>query len=408
MPTANPVTLSEIYSYIIETDLGQSAPSDTTLAKLLLAFGQAIAQFTPGFSTSGSPYLHRALGNVQGGISDAKIAVIGDSTTYGTTGGSALEGIGPTNTIAELLTSAGFTSALGLSIPQDPANVGADVRWSAGTGWTQPVDTFAWGGLSAMYTGANGAGANTLTFTPSGGYSYDTFDIWYLQRTAAGTVQANIDGGSNTPIVTAGTLAGKKATITATAGTSHVVQLGSVTGASVFIIGVEPSLSTTSKVRVANMGVYGSKTSDWINEAHALNGPLDCIAAYAADHYIINLGVNDAGAGVPTATFLAHLLTLATTCISTGAGVTIMSNVPSQAADGTYLANEALYAQALPAFCQTNGYDFADLFNAWGGVTGYATLQPLGFYGAGPSLLHPSALGYSDIGRFQARSLLNA
>ena len=49
---ATPVTLGEIYTYIIETDLAGAAPADTTLGDLLLSMGAAIAASGHGTVTS--------------------------------------------------------------------------------------------------------------------------------------------------------------------------------------------------------------------------------------------------------------------------------------------------------------------------------------------------------------------
>jgi lysophospholipase L1-like esterase len=414
-------------------------------------------------------------------------------------GGNGIALVAYTGTTATTFTGITYTSG--------GTGTVATGNYAGTNGWFQSTGTFAWGAENSMWFGAVNAPANGLTFTPGNGYSYDTFDIWYLQRTGAGTFQVNIDGGSNTGVPTGGSIAVKKATITGSASSSHVLQIGTVTVANVFIIGIEPSLSTAKRLRVANLGAFGSKTSDWVNETRTNNGPLDCIQTYNADVSIINLGVNDAGTGVSVTTYLANLLTIVNACRSTTyalvttsassgtynltitigsttyttatfnyndtnqtisstlsngtngpAGVSCMSTttanaptamtlvvpgtatvvadftllvggsptltlssnptsdviilsaVPSAASDGTYLANEIVYAAALPGFCVQYGCYFIDLLNAWGGANGYATLSAAGYYGAGSpySLLHPSNLGQTDIARLQAHGITAA
>ena len=355
-------------------------------------------------STYNFPYIHRALANVSNNTTgDRSVLLIGDSTTYGFNG---VNGIGAAQGLAKLMTQAGVPSQLGLAIPKSPLVVtAADTRWSVGTGWSQVVGQFVWAALSPTYVCAAGAAANTLTFTPSGGFAYDTFTIWYLRVPGGGIFHAGIDSGSQTAQSTSGAIGVASVTITGSVATNHVLNLGNNTGAgTATIIGVEPSLSTQPTMRIANVGVSGATTINWTNQLHAGAGPLDCIEAYAPDVTIINLGINDADTGVTPAGYIANLTTLVAACQGSG-DVIVASPIPSEIGAGNP-AIQAQYALELPQFCYQNNCKFLDLFNQWGGVAGYAKLNPLSYYWDG---FHPSQnVGYPDVARAYAGALLGA
>ena len=114
--------------------------------------------------------------------------------------------------------------------------------------------------------------------------------------------------------------------------------------------------------------------------------------------------------GLTTAASFASLVggTPSLTLVSSPtADVIITSAVPSQVGSGQ-ITNEALYAAALPAFCAAHGCVFVDIFNMWGGINGWATLNPAGYYGFLGTSVHPSAQGYGDLGRLQVQGMLGA
>jgi len=351
-------------------------------------------------SGPGLPRLARALARVASGTGDMKLLYIGDSTTYGY--GATPNGIGPTLSAAQHLVTAGYPAALGLSVPGHPGLPNVDPRWVANTGWTKTANnTATWGGANAAWVGNSPSG--TLTFTPGNGYSFDTFDIWYLVG-PFGTVNANVDGGPSTLINCNGPPGVAKTTITAPAGSAHVVNLSGVSGG-VEIIGIEPSLSTVSKVRVANAGVAGATTAGWTttDTTNAGYSPLDSIAAYAPDVSLIRLGINDANSlGMPLKTYLANLLVLANTAKATG---DVIISSPTPVRPPAIAAFLAVYAAALPAFCAANGFAYIPQFDRWGGLGLYAALNPIGYYN---DVLHPSATGYADIATADVAAVLAA
>lgn len=357
-----------------------------------------------GGSAFNAPFTHAALARIQSGDNtggadgdgDMVVAFLGDSTTAGV---ELPYGIGCTQSTAQLLTQAGFPAALGASTAKPAAEVAAtDLRWVAGAGWTQAVTVDGLGAAGAYFTGAIGA-AGQLTFTPSGGYSYTSFDVYGW---GGGTVQLQIDGGAPTAFVTtAGGIT--KQTITAAAAANHVLQLGTVTGAPVNIMFIDAYNVNTPRIRVANLGVPGAQASTMASTAGGALGSIASIQAYApvVDAWVINLGINDSTHNIGAGAFLTNLAPVIAACKASPADIYLCSCIPSQV-----VGLEAAYAQALPAFCAQNGYGFIDLFNRWGGQNGYAKLQPLGFYF---DTVHPSQfIGYPDVARATVNALLAA
>jgi lysophospholipase L1-like esterase len=350
-------------------------------------------------STFNLPKWHRAKAQVRAGTQDRKVALLGDSIIYGY--GSSLPGIGAGIHLANILGNDGIPSAIGCAVPNISGGLGVDSRWGVGSGWTQAVVSgWGFGGANPSYSSTGGAGV--LLFIPANDVLYDSFDIYYITDPAYGSFQAGATGGTLSTIPCNGAAGVGKFTCTA-GGPSAVNALGIttvVTGAT--ILAVEPWLSTQPKIRIGVLGVEGTTTTSWVLPSSPTGfGPLQCIAAYAPDTTIISLGTNDATAGTSVATFLSNLGSLAAVCSLYG-DVFIMSSVPSNPTN-TGAANEILYANALPAFCATNGYGYIPLQESWGGASAYAKLNPLGYYN---DTVHPSDTGYADYADFIATEIL--
>lgn len=365
--------------------------------------------FIPGSAVL-RPYLHKALGNVLAGIKDAKICMgPGESTTYGY---HDLDGIGPAAAMVKLFRGAGYPAATGLVIPNNPnsAFLGTDSRFAVGSGWA--LDTgLAWsfGGLGTVYAGTSG-GAGTLAYTPvadGNGQTYDSCDVYYIQDTGFGTFKVNQGGGADTTQATAGTASIRKVSFTFTATATPVINFHGVTVAAVAIVGLELFSSTQVRVRVGNCGVSSSTTTEWVTTANPGIGPLDAIKAYAADYWHISTGVNDMVQGINQATTFANIVTIVAACKTTAADVGFSSPVPSSSIPYgvTIPQQEAAYTTALQIWCQANSYNFVDIFNRWGGLNGYTSLNPTGYY---YDTLHPSTAGYTDIGLAQYQGIMSA
>ena len=297
-----------------------------------------------------------------------KILCVGDSTTWGI--GSTLfstfpnTGSWPTR-LSSLLNSYHAPSQIGLGVPN---TYGTDNRWTLGAGWANY--NLGWGGdgstNGASFVSSTGG---TLTYTPGSTQgTYDKFDMYYLPATGNGTVTATATGGSAVVQSTNAANGVAKVTVTAaSAGTGNALAMVNSAGAT-WITGVEPWLSTASKIRVANAGVTASTTSQWTIDATW--GGVPHIKLYAPDLTIISLGINDAGSAVATSTVIANLKTLITATQVSG-DVIVMSFPPSgptSSAWTNYQVYEPLYPDAYAKMCQSLNLPYIDWWNRWGGT----------------------------------------
>lgn len=367
-------------------------------------------------NTNKYPFLHLALAAVLNKNADTKLCIVGDSNS---TGYNVKNQLGSADIIANLLTAAGIPAAVGLTIPTNPNTVpvGTDARAAFGTGWALggTGQVTSWGGLGPIWQGAVNAAGN-LVFTPTSGATYDSYDIYYISATGGviGTATATVAGGGTATMngnagngvfratTSAGTAAANQALTISTATSG-----GTILGAQ--IVGVEPFLSTTRRVRVGVASVNGAATSNWVTAAALSNGPLNCITAYQAGTgaaFLMELGLDDLFiTGTSQAGVQANYATLAA-AMNTSAlsSVTGMSIVPANA-PGLGQSNGAMaaYVNNLKSWCANNGAGYIDLFTPWGGANGFNTM-PGAYYS--DAIGHPSALGLADIGRLIVTQLL--
>lgn len=345
-----------------------------------------------GFAAQVLPHWLRGLARVLSGTADAKLLCVGDSTTAGV--GASGTGVGnvesyPTQLVARL--GSAIPCVKGMGIPPTKLAANADPRWTAGTGWT--LQSFG-AARNACYGGAAQSGA--LVYADPEVMA-DTFDVYYLTGAGLGAITVTATGGAGSTVSGNGTYGVNKVTVAAAAAaTTNSVSITYNTGGSVYIVGVEPYLSTTRKVRVANAGVGGSKTTDWVSNANNLGGP-GLIQAYAPDLTILSLGVNDTSTPVDVATYIANMQTIITAAQSSG-DVILMPPFPSQSAAGaSLLSYEAQYAAAVrTAF----GLPIADLTARVGSGDALAAL------GMMFDNLHGNALLYGHVAQMLAAGLL--
>lgn len=320
-----------------------------------------------------------ALQRVRLGQGNAKLLCVGDSTTAGVGGTQAdsWPALVKNRLNLSIPTQSGLSLAMVLNIDS--------ARWSLG-GWMQ---AFGPGG-NGLYANP-GSGADAV-FTP--GVVVDTIDVWYYRAAGKGSFVVKIDGVAQPAIDTQGPEgAWLKTTYTVSPAANHTVAFqmpASGDVGPVSVAGIDAYLSTTKSVRVANWGVSGSVTDTWANGIYSK----DAIRDYQPDLTIIMLGINDAGQGLPVATWSANMLSLIQTAQLSG-DVILMSVVPS---DSTGLvAWEAQYRDAAKALAASTGSGFLDLFAEIGAYS------PDTYADA----LHPNPRGYADIARFVMRGLSN-
>lgn len=358
---------------------------DARLSTTFAGIDRGKFPFTRNVDFLGLPKWAAALARQRNGSGDAKILVCGDSTVAGV--GSSSSTVHNLNSwpsrLITLLNQAGYAAAPGLTIPPKTS----DTRWVLGAGWaTQPYYGFSG---KTSFKGTHPTGA--LVFGDSRA-SYDRFDIYYLQFGSSGNFTATATGGATSTVVAhVNPAAIQKITVSAAAAaTTNTVSIASSLG-DLIIVGIEPWLSTASRIRVGNAGASGTRASEWAVVDQF--GSAVAIAKYAPDLTIFSLGINDAGSALSAATYLANMQTLITAARLSG-DVIVLTMPPSS--DATQSALEAAYVRGLYDL----GVPIIDVFNRAGGQ--WATMNALGMMS---DTLHPNDLGYWDMAGFAAAAL---
>lgn len=334
-----------------------------------------------------------ALANVRAGTGALKIAFIGDSTTMGyrsnaTINLSRLNGypvrVGTmlSSTIQPTTTDSIFGN--GSNNSGDLFNK-YDTRWSTTGSWLQN------GFISAGGQMLTTTGAGTLSFTPPSGLSIDSADIYYRNSTtAAQSFTINVDGGGTLATVTTNTSVNSigKSTVTFAAGSSHVINMVWVSGTAA-ISGVDTYLSTVPRIRILNLGIFGSTSTDWANTVVGSFTPVPAVGVIAPALCIINIGINDWLNSTGVATYVANMQSIITT-LTTTCDIILVSPTPTNTS-GIAAAVQQQYVTAVEGLAISNRLPYIALFERFGS---YATANALGFMGDSN---HPSNLGYWDI-----------
>lgn len=313
---------------------------------------------------------------VRAGTGQAKVLVLGSSSSAG-------GGTNSVQTAWPLLLQQNLDKYVipckpGLAVP---TNTIVDSRWTKGAGWT--FGGYGFGG-AANYGAASGTNTN-VDFTP--GVEVNTFEIYWLRMGGFGTFQANVDSDAATAISTAGADGIGKTTVTCTAGTGHVLHMGTTTVGLVRILAVDAYLSTAGQVRLGSGAVSGTTTSNYA-AGSALSGP-PAQLLYAADLTLIMLGVNDAGSAVAVATVQANLQTIINNAKTTGDVILIAPN-PAQE-NSVNWTWEQLYTPMMRTLAATNNIGYVDLF------TRYGTWTAANALGLMADNLHSTVTGYWEI-----------
>jgi lysophospholipase L1-like esterase len=194
--------------------------------------------------------------------------------------------------------------------------------------------------------------------------------------------------------VTPGTQNGVfKATCTAgSAATTNAVTITTTSDVgSRRIVGVEAYHSTQRRIRVGNAGVGGSSSIGWANTSNAWKS-VNCIAAYAPDLTIIDLGLNDMPApNVAPATFKANMITIINACRLSGDVILMVPPPPQIGGASNLTAGYAALIPTYPELATAQQTGLVDIASRWGS---YDALNPLGYYS---DTLHPSRIGYGDM-----------
>ena len=212
-----------------------------------IADNQTAYNFTPAFTHG----IRRKIAQALSGRAACKLGFFGDSTTFGTTGGTSLSGnikVSRPYRLYQYLKGMGLnvrfdgvTWASFVTADGNPSST--DARFKAASGWTT--------------SNANGAApgnlTNPITFTPDG--VWDTAVITYYD-VSAGTLRLQVDSETAVDTTLTGSGTWKTATVTTTAGAAgaKAVKVFMTTGR---FRAIDCYNSATPDLRILNLGHPG-------------------------------------------------------------------------------------------------------------------------------------------------------
>lgn len=332
------------------------------------------------------PKWRAALGKVAAATANVKVMCIGDSTTLGFASNGAETGnfrpLSFPNQFANMLNSVGIpahsNSWMGDGNPIFSSDY--DDRLSIGNSWTR---TFVHvGGASWTAT----TDTNALSFTPT--EPVDTFVVYYLSASGAGTFAMDINGGAATTQSSNAANLIRSVTITGTLGT-NTLNIKWDSGGAVYIVGTEAYDSSKKWVSVINAGWSSSTASTWSVALTTGSNVSNALSQTGADLVLIMLGINDWTSDTPIATFTAAMQVLIDKAVATG-DVVIIAPPPSGTDYATAIEQQA-YVDALEQLAEDNDLPFIDIYTR---LAPQLTSFNNGMYYEG---LHPNGAGYADI-----------
>lgn len=428
--TANTGTFTETGDTMTPT-LGYALPSDvgtfvlTGIANAMhthpvLSAGTgtfALTGVAASLTSTASPYynfnasqfavLSDAFVRVSGSTGRGFGVHVGDSTTMGFDGGDS--GTAMVNAkanswpsiMANRLTTLGFQSNWeNIAASQGNANASADSVFQTGgyktglnmgSAWTAQGTATTLGGI--MFTTSS---AGTFAYTPE--ISVDNFEIFDILNSGLGTIQYNVDGGSNTSLVQAGTAAFRRTTVPAGSAGTHTLNVKWVSG-STFLAGVRAWNSGTKAFDWINAGRGSSTTTDWIVSTNPYNSlPALATLTASADFVTIMLGENDELQSFSETTFKTNYQSIINTVSAGGANVLLITPIPlatTTLADAT----QQLMRQWCHDLADTNSLPLLDLTTYY---VSWAAMNAAGLMFSGG---HPNKAGYADIGTLVGNTL---
>lgn len=349
------------------------------------------------------PLWSSALSAVQSGVRNARILCIGDSTTAGH--GALAVGMGNNNKSASyptqlcgLLTArsglfASWSSMTGTNGTSFTTGYDNRATFGSGQGWSIPSEFGANAQTAAGYVTRQNAGSgNPYNFAPLN--ACDTFEFYYLQTntTGAWTVSVNNTDKDSFSITYPNSNPGNmaKATVTHALG-ANVLNLRGQTGTtnSHYFAGIIAYNSAVKEITVLNAGWDASNAGNWNNGQTYAYSPLNSIAVYDPDLCVINLGINDAHAGIGETTYKNNMQAIINACVASGADVVLV--IPSPVGSTAASALNTLSSWVLALAAANGNLPVVDLRGAF---VDYATANAAGLM---RDTLHPNAAGYGVI-----------
>lgn len=228
---------------------------------------------------------------------------------------------------------------------------------------------------------------STITFTSD--RPGTQIEFCYLGLGAGFTYQ--VDGGAGVAVTDASTGALARKVISGLANTTHTLKItvDSIPGGGAFYLAwVDVRVGGGYGLSVGNFGVCATTTANWLNTNFYFPNPV--LKNWAPEVCFLDLGINDNGGAVSTATFKANTASLISQYQAINADVILVTSNYTDAADmTTYKANKRAYDQAK--------YELADTYNV--PLIDFAVLMDDyvsdNSRGLHADQVHPSAAGYS-------------
>lgn len=301
-----------------------------------------------------------ALEKMRAGTRDAKLMVVGDSTSQGFTVGKELSWV----EVLRKRLARHFLTKSGLALPD--TEIGP-----TSTQWVRGSWGLAFGpGGGALYGEPSTTAVTPATYNPGAvsGEQVDTFDVYWYKAANKGTFTANARGTSqsintNSTDGSSGWNVTKLTTaLTAAGGVSLAIPTVNPVSALVDAY----ATAGPKGVRVSNLAVSGSRTDTWADGPYSK----EAISAWAPDLTIIMLGINDALVGREVNDWVANMQTLITEAKKSG-DVLLMSVVPTNPgfSGGFVIEREGAYRDAIPALAQANDLGYFDMLATIGGYS---------------------------------------
>jgi lysophospholipase L1-like esterase len=352
-----------------------------------------------------------ALANVRAGTGNARLMVLGDSTSAGAFANSGA-GFASNNMascwpylLAPLFTAQGYTPNIG-SVFGDVTNstivatlVAHDTRRAIGANWT--LGAFITFGGNVL---SNANATTTLaSFTPAA--AFDTIIVTTINNAGYGVMSVAIDGGATLQdinLATGGSVV-TRTTMSVPRGTHRIDLFRAIAdGASIRninCVSIETTDSTKRTVDIINASVGGITCAITANTTAYFNS-LSVFPNYNPDLTIICIGINDWVAGTAAGTY--DLVTAGTVAVNTqkiidsarlSGDVILMTPVPSKVSSYTQAAQNLILA-AIRTTGALSNVPIVDLYANWGN---YVAGTTAGYYLPNIDAVHPGAAGYTDM-----------
>jgi lysophospholipase L1-like esterase len=343
-----------------------------------------------------------ALAAQQGGISNAIIGCLGDSTVAGQGATS--------NELASNAKSLSWPTQLANLIPNGSwSSVWGDNNIIAAAGDLHSFDsrlsrlgwkinnTRASGTLCGGFFHAHPS-SSPHAFTPTN--PIDTIEVWYARSPESGFFTISVDGGPPLAKVDcAGPDAFLKATSTCPIGLHRInLHRTSANANDIYLAALRAYNSTVKEVSIYNLGGCRWDSGDFVVNLHPWN-TLPAIAAISPDLVIFEAGIiNDWDDRIPLPTVRSNMMAVISALRSVNCDIILMSGAPSQSGVYASYATQASYVENMKSLAYAVDVPFIDIWGLFGGSWNSSAMY---------DPLHPNQTGYELIAGYARTAVLN-